>query len=81
MLNDILTHRGPLEHIRVVLPLMEKGRETVFCKREEDVADEGYRNESAFDVHEDVLDHAAATSDTVDRFRSSYSAAPSQLDR
>ena len=80
-LNGILTYRGPLEHLWVVPPLMEEGRETVFCERKEDLADEGHRNESAFDVHEDVSDHAVATSDTVDRFRNSYSAEPSLLDR
>ena len=81
MLNGILAYRGTLEHIRVVPPLMEEGREMLFCEREEDLADKGHRNESAFDVHEDVLNHAATTSDTADRFRNSYSAGPSQLDR
>ena len=81
VLNGILTYRGPSKHISVVPTLMEEGRETVFCEWEEDLADKGHRNESAFDVHEDVLDHAAATSDTVDRFWNSYSAGPSQLDR
>jgi len=60
---------------------MEEGRETVFCKWEEDLADKGYRNESAFEVHEHVSNHAAATSDTVDQFRNSYIAGSSQLDR
>ena len=65
----------------VVASLMEEGRETAFCEREEDLADKGYRNDGAFDVHEDVSDHAAATSDTADRFPNSYSVGPSRLDR
>jgi hypothetical protein len=65
-----------------VPPLMKEGRKTVFCEREEDLADKGHRNKSAFDVHEHVSNHAAAaTSDTVDQFRNSYIAGPSQLDR
>lgn len=65
----------------VVPPIMEEGREMMFFKREEDLAGKGHRNESAFDVHEDVSDHEAATSDTADRFRNSYSGGPSRLDR
>ena len=60
---------------------MEEGRETVFCEREEDLADKGHRNDSAFDVHEDISDHAAVTSDTVDQFRNSYSEGPSRPGR
>ena len=81
MLNGILADYGPLEHSWVVPPLLEEGRETVFCEWEEDLADKGHRNERAFDVHEDVSDHAAVTSDIADRFRNSYSEGPSLLGR
>lgn len=81
MLNGILTYRGPSEHIEVTPPLMEEGCKTVFGERKEDVADIGDRNHGAFDVHEDVLDHAAATSGIADQFRNLYSAGPSRLDR
>jgi hypothetical protein len=42
VLSGILTYCGPSEHIRVVSTLMEEGRETVFCEREEDLADKGH---------------------------------------
>lgn len=81
MLNGILAFRGQAEYIVIVPPLMEEWRETLFCKREENIADKSYRNKSAFDIHENVSDHRAATSDTVDRFLNSYSVEPSRLDR
>jgi hypothetical protein len=81
MLNGILADYGPLEYFWVVPPLLKEWRETVLCEWEEDVVDKGHRNERAFDVHEDVSDHAAATSDIADRFRNSYSEGPSLLGR
>jgi hypothetical protein len=36
---------------------MEEGRKTVLCEWEEDIADKGYRNDGAFDVHENVSGH------------------------